>query len=148
MNATQAEAGAERPAAPPPDRPMTKAAAPLPGALPGSELPTTVYWAIVLLYLWMALAAWFAFGGERGVDLNLVVVSVLGTVFLGIPIIMYLAAAARVPVSRPQSKGFLSARFDTATGEMSGAQALLQLLLVPVALAVAATLIGAVHLLS
>jgi hypothetical protein len=42
-------------------------------------------------------------------------------------------------------KGFLSAGFETATGRLSAREAWLQVALVPIALAVAAVLIGGVY---
>jgi hypothetical protein len=116
-------------------------------AIPGSEFPRAVYASIGAAFVWMFAAAWLAFGTNTGTDLDLVIIGVLFAVFLGIPII--LAHVARSWWRMPESprKPFLSSQVDTATGDMPASQAWLEVLIIPGALALAATLIGAVYVL-
>ncbi len=65
-------------------------------SVPGDEFPTTVYRSMVIAFAWMMLAAWLAFGGTGGTDLDLAVATVLFAVFLALPIIMHRTAANRV----------------------------------------------------
>ena len=116
-------------------------------AIPGSEFPRAVYASIGAAFVWMLAAAWLAFGTNTGTDLDLVIIGVLFAVFLGIPVI--LARVAKLWWRMPQSpqKPFLSSQVDTATGDMPAGQAWIEVLIIPVALALAATLIGAVYML-
>jgi len=115
-------------------------------SVPGDEFPTTVYRSIVMAFAWMMVAAWLAFGGTSGTDLDLTVATVLFVVFLALPIIMHRTAANRQghePQWAPQR--FLSSQVEIATGTISGREAWLEVLLIPIALALAATLIGAAY---
>ena len=89
----------------------------------GNEFPPAVYRTIVFAFAWMMLAAWLAFGAATGTDLDLAIATVLCTVFLAIPIIMY--RTARKWVQRPHqvSKQFLKSQMDIATGRISGREA-------------------------
>jgi hypothetical protein len=117
------------------------------GILPGSEFPTAIYISVAGAFAWMLGAAWLAFGTNMGTDLDLTMVTVLGTVFLSIPVAMHHTAATRYSSDPRRVAGFLSSQVDTATGWMPGGQAWLEILLIPAALAIAATLIGGVYLL-
>ncbi len=112
------------------------------GSMPGDEFPAAVYGTVVLAFVWMMLAAWLAFGGTRGTDLDLAVATVLCTAFLGIPIILSWTARNRLQGTYQNSKQFLESRVRIATGTVSGTEAWLQVALIPIALAFAATLIG------
>jgi len=72
-------------------------------------------------------------------------VTVLALVFLGIPTIMHHTAATRYRSVPKPIAGFLSSQVDTATGWMPARQAWLEVMLIPLALALAATLIGGVY---
>jgi hypothetical protein len=119
-----------------------------PQPLPGSELPTTVYLLIIAAYSWMLGAAWYAFGRDTDAGLVLGIASVLAVVFFGIPIAMRKTAAPRLP--RPQQTAtrlrIATARVETATGTLPAWHAWTEVLLIPFALAIAATLIGAAYL--
>lgn len=112
-------------------------------SLPGDEFPPAMYRTVIAAFAWMMLAAWLAFGGTKGTDLDLAVATVLCTVFFAIPILLRRTAYKRV--QRPQVATRSSdTRIDIATGPVSRTEAWLQVILIPVALAVAATLIGGV----
>jgi hypothetical protein len=115
------------------------------GSVPGDEFPAAVYRSIVIAFGWMMLAAWLAFGGATGTNLDLAIATVLFVVFLGLPITMYRTARNRLQRQRTIPKEFLSSRVDVATGSLSGREAWLEVILIPVALALAATLIGGAY---
>ena len=117
------------------------------GVMPGSEFPTAVYISVAAAFAWMLGAAWLAFGTNMGTDLDLTLVTVLGIVFLCIPAAMHHTAATRYASEPRPMAGFLSSQVDTATGWMPASQAWLEVMLIPTALALAATLIGGVYLL-
>ena len=110
-----------------------------------TNLPATVYRTVVYGFLWIMLAAWLAFGDATGNDLDLTIATVLFVVFLGLPIIMYRTVRNRLHTPPPVSRGFLDSQIDIATGTVSGREAWLGVALIPVALALAATLIGGVY---
>jgi hypothetical protein len=118
------------------------------GVMPGSEFPTAIYFSVAGAFAWMLGAAWLAFGTNVGTDLDLAMVTALVLVFVGIPAAMHHTAATRyLFVPRPMG-GFLSSEVDTFTGWMPARQAWLEIMLIPTALALAATLIGGVYVLS
>ena len=71
----------------------------------------------------MLAAAWLAFGGTVGTDLDLTVASVLCLVFLALPIIMYRTTCNRLRKAPLAPKHFLSSRVEVATGPLSGGEA-------------------------
>jgi hypothetical protein len=117
------------------------------GVMPGSEFPSAVYISVVAAFAWMLAAAWVAFGSSTATDLDLAMVTVLGTVFIGIPAAMHHTAATRFRSTPKRMAGFLSTHVDTWTGTMPAGQAYLEMMLIPTALALAATLIGGVYML-
>jgi len=119
---------------------------PVDGSGLGDELPVAVYQSILVGFAGMLAAAWVAFGRVGGTDLDLAVVTVLCSVFLLLPIILHRVAAARTGVKQRDLQRFLAQPFETATGALSAREVWLQVALVPVALAVAAILIGGVYL--
>ena len=93
----------------------------------------------------MLVAAWLAFGGHTATDLDLLVVTVLCVVSLMLPLAIDHTNAARLSVHHPGLKEFFSSRLDTATGSLPAGEAWLQVALIPVGLAIAATLIGIIY---
>jgi hypothetical protein len=120
------------------------------GSVPGAELPTFVYVSVLIAFAWVMLASWLAFASDADTQLALGIAIVLGIVFFALPIIVHHVALAH---SRPERReretmrDFLSAPVETATGPLRGASAWLQVLIIPLALALAATLIGATSIL-
>jgi uncharacterized membrane protein YtjA (UPF0391 family) len=115
-------------------------------SLPGEEFPAAVYRSIVIAFAWMMVAAWLAFGGTAGTDLDLAIATVLFIVFLALPIIMHRTAVNRHGHEpQPALQRFRSSRVDIATGSLTGREAWLEVLLIPIALALAATLIGGAY---
>jgi hypothetical protein len=114
------------------------------GSIPGDEFPAAVYRTVVFAFVWMMLVAWRAFGGTAGTDLDLAMATLLSMVFLGIPISLRWTARNRLKRTNQDSKQFLKSRVDIATGTISGTEAWLEVILIPIALALACTLIGGV----
>jgi hypothetical protein len=117
------------------------------GSVPGAELPGFVYVSMLAAFGWIMLASWLAFAADTDAGLALGIAVVLAIVFFALPIIIrHLAVAFTHP--KPQiPHDFFGAPVDTATGPLSGASAWLQVLIIPLALALAATLIGVVSVL-
>jgi len=96
--------------------------------------------------IWFLLVTWLSFAAGSEIDWDLVVV----TLFIGIFFTLLLLTAsfaARDPrwhLGDTSFREFLRSEVGTATGTMRGRDALLEIALVPVSLAFAATLIGLV----
>jgi hypothetical protein len=73
---------------------------------------------------------------------------VLGIVLFALPIIIREVAAANAGKTHETTGEFLSAPVETATGPLRGSSAWLQVLIIPLSLALAATLIGAAFMLA
>jgi hypothetical protein len=114
--------------------------------VPGVEFPVVVYLSVVAAFAWILLASWLAFGADTEADLGLAIATVLGILFFTLPIVMYRTATRRFGAQQQRLDDFLYSPVDTATGQLTGAQAWLQVLVIPLALAFAAIAIGAVHL--
>jgi hypothetical protein len=117
------------------------------GTLPGAELPAFVYVSVLAAFGWIMLASWLAFAGDTDADLALGVAVVLAIVIFALPIVIHHTAVAFCRPKPQTPREFLAAPVETATGPLSGASAWLQVLLIPLALALAATLIGVAHVL-
>lgn len=117
------------------------------GAVPGAELPVAVYISVFAAFAWIILASWLAFANDADADLALGMAGVLTVVFFALPVLIRLTAMTHPRARHEKVHRFLASRVETATGTLSGASAWLQILLIPAALALAATLIGATSLL-
>jgi len=115
------------------------------GRLPGVEFPKAVYRSVVAAFGFILLASWAAFGGGEDSDLALGFASVLTIVFFAVPIIMRKTAAAHSDDKLTALPEFLRSPVEIATGTLIGAEAWLQVLIIPLALAFAAAAIGAVY---
>ncbi|HWK32796.1 MAG TPA: hypothetical protein VNR51_03845 [Hyphomicrobium sp.] len=116
--------------------------------LPGAELPSAVYITVVAAFAWMLTMAWFAFSSSDGINLDLGMATGLALMFLGVPLAIHHTATHLMHRAGMPVRTFLNAPFDTFTGEMSPRQAWLEVAMIPIALAIAATLIGTVFLLA
>ncbi|MGA9605322.1 MAG: hypothetical protein ACRECI_09540 [Methyloceanibacter sp.] len=96
--------------------------------------------------LWFIVMAWldFARGGE--IDYLLVIVTLFFVMFFGLFLLTasYTLHDPRWPLRDTSFREFLRAKVGTATGTMRGRDALIEIALVPVSLAFAATVIGLV----
>ena len=80
-------------------------------SIPGDEFPPAVYRTIVFAFAWMTLAAWLAFGGATGTDLDLAIATLLFTVFLALPITMYRTARTLLQPQRSKRIPLISRRY-------------------------------------
>jgi len=117
------------------------------GSVPGAELPVAVYGSVFVAFIWVVVAAWIAFGNGADADLSLGMAAVLTVVFFALPVLIRLTANSHADIAHHKKQNFLASRVETATGTLTGASAWLQVLLIPAALALAATLIGATSVL-
>jgi hypothetical protein len=115
--------------------------------VPGAELPAYVYVSVLAAFGWIMLASWLAFARDSDADLALGIAIALAVVFFALPILIRHAAVAFSHPKPQEPREFLAAPVETATGSLSGASAWLQVLIIPLALALAATLIGGAYLL-
>jgi hypothetical protein len=113
--------------------------------VPGAEFPAAVHLSVVAAFAWILAASWLAFGAGTEADLGLAIATLLGVVFFALPIILYVTASHRFAAHRQRLDEFLCAPVDIATGKLTGAQAWLQVLMIPLVLAFAALAIGAVR---
>jgi hypothetical protein len=113
------------------------------GTLPGDEFPAAVYASTIAAFALILLAAWLAFGGTAGADLDLAVATGLGLIFFSLPLIM--RKTARMRKQRVDLRNFLSSPVEIATGTLKGSEAWTQVLIIPMSLVFAAIAIGAVN---
>jgi hypothetical protein len=118
------------------------------GAVPGSEFPSYVYASVLAAFAWIMIAAWLAFARAMDANLALSFAIVLGLVFFALPIIIRHVARAFVQPKPQAPREFLASPVETGSGTQSGASAWFEVLIIPLALALAATLIGAAFLLA
>jgi hypothetical protein len=98
-------------------------------------------------FAFIIVASWIAFGDSDDADLALALATVLTIVFFALPILVRRTAAARSR-DKPQAlDAFLGSHVETATGRLRGGEAWLQILTIPLALVLAAVMIGAAYLL-
>lgn len=116
--------------------------------LPGGELPKAVYRTVAAAFAWMLLAALIAFSRDGETDFNIAVGIFLFAVFAALPWLIYMTASHHKHARSENVSHFLSNDVDTWTGPLSGAAAWIQIAIVPAALALAATLFGAIFVLS
>lgn len=94
--------------------------------------------------LWFLAVTWFAFASSGGVDWDLTVVTLFFAMFFTLFLLLasFSVANPRWPTRTTSLREFLNSRVGLATGEESGRDVLIEIALVPVTLAFAATLIG------
>jgi hypothetical protein len=119
-----------------------------PDELPGGELPRAVYKTVLAGFVWMLLAAWVAFGTAREADFTLGFASLLFFVFFAILVFLSVTARHHMTAPEKQLSDFLHSDVDTATGPLTGRAAWIEIAVIPVSLALAATLIGMVYALT
>jgi hypothetical protein len=116
-------------------------------ALPGDEFPAGVYIGVFAAYCWMIGMAWADFAAPGGTVLDLMMVTVLAAVFFAIPFALHHTASTRLVSAHHRMSDFLESQVDTFTGPMPAKEAWVEIMLIPLALAAAATLIGGAHVL-
>jgi hypothetical protein len=94
--------------------------------------------------LWFLAVVWIAFAGNGGVDLDLTVVTLFFAIFFTLFLLVasYSVGDPRWPARQTSLREFLDSNVGIATGDERGRDVLIEIALVPVTLAFAATLIG------
>jgi hypothetical protein len=94
--------------------------------------------------LWFLAMSWLDFARGREIDYLLVIATLFFVIFFGLFLLTasYTLHDPRWPVRETSFREFLRAKVGTATGTMSGRDVLIEIALVPVSLAFAATVIG------
>ena len=110
----------------------------------GAEIPTTVYKTIVFAYAWIVVMAWIDFGRSTESTWLASIGAILGVVFFGIPIVLRHTNHALAHRRKRHLDAFLESDVEIATGRLQGREAYLQIMIIPLCLAVAATLLGLV----
>jgi hypothetical protein len=110
----------------------------------GEELHPRVYTSVVLAFAWIVGIAWLEFGFERSTEAAWIatVAVVIAIVFLNIPFILRHANGTRPRGHKQDMEDFLWSNFETATGSLRGWEAYVQIMTIPLSLAIAATLLG------
>jgi len=109
-------------------------------------LPLAVPGIAIAGYVGILAAFWLSFAGDTSAALAIGVSTVYGLVFFGVPYFMMRTAARHGPSpDRPSLSEFLNGGFETNTGKISGWSALVQVALVPVALAFGTLAIGFIY---
>ena len=90
--------------------------------------------------LWFLAVTWLAFAGSGGVDIDLTIVTLFFAIFFTLFLLLasFSVADPRWPTRNTSVREFVG----LATGTESGRDVLIEIALVPVVLAFAATLIG------
>jgi hypothetical protein len=110
----------------------------------GVELPAGIYRTILAAYAWMLLVAWLDFSRTVEASWLASVAIIIGIVLFGIPFLLCRTNRALERATQPGLEEFLHSDLETATGRLPGREAYLQIVIIPVCLALAATAFGAI----
>jgi hypothetical protein len=113
----------------------------------GAEVPLIVYATIVAAYASILATAWLDFARSIESAWLATVGVMVGIVVLGIQLALRHTNHGPALPGRRGLDEFLHSDIDTATGRLRGWEAYLQILIIPVCLALAAVAIGAVWVL-
>ncbi len=117
------------------------------GEVPGGEFPSAVYRSVFLAFVALLPISWVAFARDEDGVLSLGFATVLTIVLFALPVLVFWTARRHCP-GRPKGlDAFLTSRVEIATGSLTGGEAWLQVLIIPLVLVIAALLIGAVRVL-
>lgn len=96
--------------------------------------PGVFKWAIGI-YGGMMLGIWLLFGTNLETGISLMICTVYGAMYFGVPVVMARIAAKAAPLVEEGSLGrFLRGDFETADGSLSGWSALILVVLIPAAI--------------
>ncbi|MDJ1158996.1 hypothetical protein QNA08_12195 [Chelatococcus sp. SYSU_G07232] len=108
----------------------------------GAEMHPAVYGAVVLAFAWLLGVCWLTFRNDAQSAMAVVISIVYILMYFGTPALM--ARLGRRGEDAPRRRGlavFLDGRVDTGGGWLTGREALAQIVMIPAALALAATAI-------
>lgn len=102
-----------------------------------ADLHAGVFVLMLLAWAWMLAAFWFTFGSQLEGGFMVAISTVYVLMYFGVPAVMIKTARKHSPhlPDRRSFGDFLRGYVQTATGRMEGREALVQILLVPVGLA-------------
>jgi predicted membrane-bound spermidine synthase len=118
------------------------------GQVPGEELPAIVYISILLSFVGLMAASWLLFDRSDEIDLDLLIGTVLFTAMLGLPILLCRMVSRQTGAHAKRSRAAPAAHVEIYTGRLSSGEAWLQILLIPLTMALAAVAIGLVSLMA
>jgi hypothetical protein len=110
----------------------------------GQELHPRVYKSVVVAFAWILVIARMAFGYSTEAAWLATVSILFGIVFFSIPIIMRRANRMRARWVKRDVEDFLTSNVEIATGRLPGWEAYLQIMIIPLSLAIAATILGSI----
>jgi hypothetical protein len=114
-----------------------------------TTLPTAVPAIAAAGYAGILAAFWLSFAANAEAGLSIAIGIVYAAVYFGVPYVLVRTADRHAPPSRPKSlSDFTHGRFDTNSGQISGTAALVQIVLIPVSLALCAVAIGVIYALN
>ncbi len=113
-----------------------------------SDLHPLVYKTMIALTGWLVLSIWLLFDRGRYVGLNLVVITTFFLVLVGIPVMLWLSWRREAPDEQPAQvdryPDWIAHAFSTWTGDISGREAAMQILLPLAAVSIGMTIFGLV----
>jgi hypothetical protein len=104
----------------------------------------TVFKVAVGAVLWFIVVVWTAFAGPGGIDFYLAIVTLFCAIFVSLFLLVasFTTGDTRWPTRRTSFRAFLDSDVGIGGETMRGRDVLIEIVLVPVVLAFAATLIG------
>lgn len=111
----------------------------------GAELPRSVYRLIVTCYVWMLACAGFFFIEAGSSTLDILFSVAIFAMMLGIPAVIRHVSLRRQREPSADLYDFLHGRLETWSGMLSGREALVQIMIIPVALAVLGTILSVIY---
>lgn len=114
------------------------------GGGPAPDLHPGTYLIALAAWVWLFGAFWLVFGGEREGAFMVTVSTFFLATFVGVPFIMKRVADRFLSRKGREDSfaSFLHGETDTLTGRLGGFAAIVQVVIVPVALALGMTAIG------
>jgi hypothetical protein len=113
------------------------------GEAAAPDVPGAVGWMILGVYALIMLAFLVLFARDTEAGLMVAISGVYFTVYLGVPAAFFRTEARSGDIDL---KRFLKDGLETWTGHVGGHEAIVQILLIPVALAIAVTAIGIISI--
>jgi hypothetical protein len=115
------------------------------GEAAAPDVPAAVGWMILGVYALIISAFLLLFARDMEASLMVAIGAVYFTVYLGVPAVVFRTEARSGAIDL---KRFLRDGLDTWTGHVGGYEAIVQILLIPVALTVAITTIGIISIIA
>src|SRR5262245_57821554 len=116
-----------------------------------NELHPRIYTAIVGLTIWFVVSIWLLFSRGNYEGLTLSIITLFFIVLVGIPLLLWLTWRHNTPEQNGNTAPFsewTTNSFETSTGDISGRQASIQILLPIAAVAIGITVFGLVFMLA